>query len=804
MYSTELNDRPTATVTLEGRAPLLGYAARDRADLLNAMRFFTHTWGGNMAVLLPCPTNDDELTAFKLALERADPDVLLIGGETLAEIDPQIGAGLQDLAQPLYAISPDQMRQHETVMRFRLRSAGELAHPASVLSSERPDGTRNSNVRLCRAEGAFAETLRLVAGETSATYSDWLVEAHSAQWLRAPVDLSELVNIEFVLRGKLTLRDLAGYRTHANATSSVDSAFLSPLSGMLESEESVHLFLDDGTDLSVPMAHWNSSRASRALKLLLPLDAFTRDPRGVLDAVRASTSINDVLCVAHVSRERAEKLHASIVAVVDGKPVRVIYGDGFVYHVSRIRGAYGTPQSATLAIGAKRTLRFVAPPPVHAAADVAFAFDAEISIEGTKLSLPRTRISSLLLGNELWRLDRWARNEGGVGNGWLTGSAVRARPEGAAGVTKLGGEVTLHLHTAEDVIRYHLHPRGIQLRQNPNTRFALGVQRRFGGLSDTLALVRDGGSLLMKALRSEEPPPGFKRSAIVQRLQSDFGLTADKAKGTVASLDRLAGAGLVRRGLWLRCSECDLEDWYSVDELREWMECSGCGVRFQLSTSGRGTDWVYRPNELAQRFLDAGGHAVLTTAAMLDQLGGGHLIQLGGCLHRGDADAPFAEADVLDISESGLWLVECKDYDDLTVAKYLGQVAASVDRLLSAAKEVGAVVVLLGITSRNSDQRLFELVQQRVATARTDQIGVHLFLNEGLHPDGEMNPVDMRGLSRNQLSLRPALAQMEIVGAFPSGTAFGGWSVAPSTRIDALDKSLREIPSQRAPTEDAG
>jgi hypothetical protein len=801
MSSTEPNDQPAASVTLEGRAPLLAYAARDRADLHNAMRFFTHAWGGNMAVLLPAPTNNDQLMAFKLAVERADPDVLLIDGATFAQIGLEVSAELQALAQPLYVISADQMKQHETGMPFRLRSAGELVHPATVISSKRPDGTPNSNLRLCRVEGAFAETLRIVAGETSATYADWLVNAHSAQWLRAPIDLGELINLQFLLRDKFTLRDLAGYSTRASAAASSDSAFFSPLNGILESQESVHLFLDDGADLSVPMAYWNSSRASRALKLLLPLEAFARDPRAVLDAVRASTSINDILCIASVSRERAETLHASITQAADGKPVRVIHGEGFVYHVSRIRGTYGTPQSATFAVGGKRTLRFAPPPPAHAVADLAFAFDAEISIEGVKLSLPRTKISSILLGNELWRVDRWARNENGIGNGWLAGSAVRAKPDGVAGLTKLGSEVALHLHVAEDVIRFHLHPRGIQLRQNPNTRFALGVQRRFGGLPNTLALVRGGGSLLMKALRSKTPPPGFKRSAIVQRLRSEFGLTTDKAKDTVASLDKLAGAGLVRRGLWLRCPECDLEDWYSVDDLREWMECIGCGVRFQLSTSGRGTDWVYRPNELAQRFLDAGGHAVLTTAAMLDQLAGGHLIQLGGCLHRGEDDAPFAEADVLDISESGLWLVECKDYDDLTVEKYLEQVATSADRLLAAAKEVGAVVALLGITSRKWDDRLFQLVQERAATASANQIGVHLFLNEALHPAGATSAVEMRGRARNQFSTRPELTQMEIVGALPSGTAFGGWSAAPSPRIDELDKLLREVPSQRVAVE---
>jgi hypothetical protein len=77
---------------------------------------------------------------------------------------------------------------------------------------------------------------------------------------------------------------------------------------------------------------------------------------------------------------------------------------------------------------------------------------------------------------------------------------------------------------------------------------------------------------------------------------------------TLAALEPLVDLGLVRRGLDLRCPECNYRTVFGLGELDERLVCHACGREFPLPTRGPGGreehSFVYRLDGLAARAMD--------------------------------------------------------------------------------------------------------------------------------------------------------------------------------------------------------
>jgi hypothetical protein len=122
----------------------------------------------------------------------------------------------------------------------------------------------------------------------------------------------------------------------------------------------------------------------------------------------------------------------------------------------------------------------------------------------------------------------------------------------------------------------------------------------------------------------------------------------------------LASSAAFIRGYALQCPHCDLEAWYALDNIAEWIQCEGCRQLFQLPLE---LDFAYRPNRLLMEALKSGALSILLT------------------LHHWLQDSPvtiwqsnievrqemlMTDIDLLVQREDGLFMAECKDnFDDL-------------------------------------------------------------------------------------------------------------------------------------------
>jgi hypothetical protein len=122
----------------------------------------------------------------------------------------------------------------------------------------------------------------------------------------------------------------------------------------------------------------------------------------------------------------------------------------------------------------------------------------------------------------------------------------------------------------------------------------------------------------------------------------------------------LASSGAFIRGYGLQCPHCDLDTWYALDSVAEWVTCEGCRQLFQLPLE---LDFAFRPNRLLMEALKSGALTILLT------------------LHHWLQDSPVTiwqsnievrqemlvtDIDLLVQREDGLFMAECKDnFDDL-------------------------------------------------------------------------------------------------------------------------------------------
>lgn len=740
------------------------------------------------------------MPAFRECMVRIAPDIVfhLFDGTMPSEVE----GALHYFPCELVRLRGSGLAEQLSGGGMRL-AAGRLAHAVLPLIHQRPDGTNTSMLRVIRNDGPYAALLPVIEGLPQPDLLHFFMEHHSATWLRAPATFEELVRLQVVAAARWTPLTITVFGTRQTRTFSLGGDLLGPIGPNAFSAPNMwHVFLDDDS-VSIRCAFWNAGRSGGERKLLIPLDAAISDPEVLFAAIKSVSELTpDVTFISSCSRDEAAQRLERLRHCPSGEglSMRLVHGE-FEYHVGHVSAAYGTSASASLRTDNEGALRFSPPVPEFAERDLLFGFDSEITLaQGNKLSLPPTRRMALALSNEAWRLDRWTSNDQGLRQIWLrAGLPVRPYSDGITGLATSENECVAYVHSAEVFLKQHLLDRNIELRPNQYTRYARGVERRFGGMDATLRLIRAGGSLIMKLLDEHRAAsPGLKEQQLRELLATRFDGSRERAGEIMhAAFLPLVGAGLVRRGLRLECPHCDLTDWHSVDALAEWVECTGCAERFQLS--GRTADWVYRSNELVRRFLHEGGHGVLTTASVLDALVGGHFLQLGGDFRSVGESTTFAEVDLLSLSVEGLWIAECKDYADLTVSQHVSEIEASLQSAIRTAGSVGATVIILGVTCEQSNQELFAMVQRAAVSLEPVQIAVHLVLNGDLHEDGEPEPNAAQFVSRSRLCYRTSLPAPAFVGSAVTSIGFGlsKPEVRP-TIVDAWESELSE-PSSKPP-----
>lgn len=769
-------DSRSLTLKISSRAVRILYVVESREDVLRAIRFYTHIWGGAANAILPLPRDEEERELFRQAVTLHDPDFFLASTDEAARRAVEV---LGPLPYSWAVLTDEQLTELiEGPNEFHIWG-GTIPHITRLLQHLHPNGLTDSNIRVVEPDSGFDFELALHFGLPGNAYRTGLLKGLGGKLLRAPSGIEEFIKAVLIAGDRRNPASLTIDRTSVRYSENLLANKERIPLGVFRAGSEQSLFLDDGQDVHTPAAFWNARRVITGTmnKYLLPRQAFLSELRTCLALLRTDRPLAEIVVFTSASRDEATEIRTGIETALADEGVQLpvaVYYRGYGFAMKQGGAYWGPTETLSRSVNADGSVRFRPSAPDWLAQGSVFGYDATVELAtGARLSLPQSHLTSALLLNDIERLRRAEANEQGSGALWLrNGPILRARRGGIAGFANPGKELRFHLHEEEFLIGRVLKERGFRVEANRHTRYARGFIRRFGGIQKTLRLVRAGGAHILGALdqhRAEQA--GLCRQQIDAGVERQSPRDAQESRAIVEEyLPRLLAAGLVRRGVALHCPHCDLKDWYAVDTLREFMECTGCAEPFQLR--GGGLRYSFVANELARRLIHEGGHAVLQAASVLRRIEGPGAMQFGGNLFRDGERRNFAEVDLLLLSGDAFAVAECKAWDSRGGDR-LAAVEQSLRRTVNVAPELGATVVFLGVVTNEPPAELFTMVQSLAAEAESKKIAVHLILNDQLHVSGEENATDTIALGLSDLLLEAAPEAGEIsVGSLASSLSF--------------------------------
>ncbi|MBD2743861.1 hypothetical protein [Coleofasciculus sp. FACHB-1120] len=779
----QLHEREV-TLKLNSRPLRLVYLVRNREDLINAVTLYTHVWGGAANPVLPIPENETEVDTFKLVLQWIDPDYIFVPREGISSDVDKVLEELPALKRP---ISNQEIQRHINGSNsdLLLLSNGTLSHMGFILPYIYPNLLNESGIRLIKPSGSFSFEIALQTGVSTQFYQDYLVGHLAAKVFSTPHTVEELIKVSL-----LTARlQSPVWLTMQRTTRRCDS--LNHYIMETNDEETLCLFLDDGKDIGIATAFWNCRWLFPHNKLFLPREAFLKDIESHVSLiVEFMHSIRALFVTTPIAREDALTLcnilkHAFAAA---GREilVKVTYRD---FHFDAIPGttSSGETLNFTRLITPDDSVRFEPPVPIgHEKTEFTFGYNAEVKlVSGRQLSMPSTQASSVLLTNELWRIEFAESNKDNLGELWLRQDlTVRAAAKGVTGTALSGRECRFYIHLDNIVITRQLKDAGFEVRPNKHTRYAQGCIKRFGGFNNVINLINKQGADIIAALVTHKAEQGgLYRENLKSFLNKQRGLSQKEADNVLTQkLPLLLENGLVRRGYSLCCPTCNLTDWYSLEEVREFIACRGCAENFQLPLHG--LQFTYKPNELAARLVKEGGLAVLMTAALFNQIPRSGFIQFGGELLRLGEKTNFAEVDLFWLTGNAFIIAECKSYNNID-QQGIVEITDSLEKTLNVATLVDAQVVVLGVVTNSSNlSELFAVVADAAQKSKERGIGVHLALNGKLHLWGSVDGIEPWKVRLEELQVDSSPPEEEwSVGESPKSYGFGGL-------IESFDKNV--------------
>jgi len=733
---------------LQPRPLRLTYLVNTQSELVDAVTLYTHIWGGFANTIFPVPSAPEELSLLKVALNKFNPDYIFLPEDTLstavAEVLQQfpaakrklLSATIQDIANlsghiPILTI--------ETLNRSSHR---DFPHIFKILNSVYRNPLTENNICLIEASDSFNFELLLQYGNPCALYQQYLRNHLNARSISSPFEIESLVKTHLVAAAKF----------HSPISLTKIEIKNTSLSFVEDGETRRHqkvcnLFLWEEGNISIASSFWNCRRLDIGYsnKFILPKQKFLDDlSQSAQLLADIFPSMNELLITASLTKNDASYLANELQNIFNHINkvifIKVFYQDfafnfysGGIYH--------SKPINTTKLVSLDKSIRFEAITPTgHENTSFVFGYDAEIEgASGGKLSLPTTQSSAVLLSNPIKSVEYSEDSSNSWSRDWniLKTQPVRAAARGITGLAVTGEECRIYLPEGKDVLARWLKEAGFKFQLNDHTRYAQGFTKRFGGFEKTANLVYAGGTKIFVALSSvRAKQSGFLYQQISGFLEKQFNLSSQDAQNIVKqNLPPLLEAGLVYRGYPLRCPTCGLEDWYKLDSVKEFVECSGCAESFQLSSLDK-ISFTYKPNELAARFLNSGGHAVLMTAIFLNQIMSySGLIEFGGDLIRLDEKDKPREIDLFALTGDFLLLAECKSRPEINES-VADEIIQHLKRVVEAAALVKAEVVILGIAAGSVTCDLHALVSNIALSADERGIGVHLLLNDRFYLGG--------------------------------------------------------------------
>ena len=245
----------------------------------------------------------------------------------------------------------------------------------------------------------------------------------------------------------------------------------------------------------------------------------------------------------------------------------------------------------------------------------------------------------------------------GMKEKWLfqanRGSSIRiARGDIAVLSDKEMGYSSIELPTDDQLITKVLENASYKVRPDASGRYCQGMVRLAGGLSE-LAFLQDVNIQGLLHLMSKGK--GFDYAKILNTVKP--GKDPVYRNKLLELLFSLADKRILLRGYQLRCPNCDLDTWYSVESIDEHVQCQGCRSIMQLPV-----DWpfAFRLNQLfINGIKDTEAITVLLTLLILHNTSDKDLIwQSGYKVLRANTET---DLDLIAMCDGVLVFAECKD-----------------------------------------------------------------------------------------------------------------------------------------------
>jgi len=365
----QLHEREV-TLKLESRPLRLVYLIRSREDLINAVTLYTHVWGGATNAILPIPENDVEVDTLKLVLKSLNPDYIFIPEEGTPLNVVQV---LEQFPVPQFSISCEGVNRliNELIPCLRTGSLStgfhnrRIPHIGLILANLHPTPLTDSDICLIEPGSSFDFELALQGGVLTQFYQKYLREHLDASVLPSPQTAEQLIKVSLLL---------ARYTNPASLTLLEVNRWEFPVdfySSSMDDENTLYLFLNDGKDIGVATAFWNSRRLSlRHNKLFLPREVFLSNIE-LYSAliVEVMPSIHALFVTTPLDEENALALGDSLkkvfAAVGRNILVEVIYRN-FCFNFIKGAAYCGQPITTTQVVASDGSIRFSpSVPPRH-------------------------------------------------------------------------------------------------------------------------------------------------------------------------------------------------------------------------------------------------------------------------------------------------------------------------------------------------------------------------------------------------------------------------------------------------------
>ncbi|MBE9019048.1 hypothetical protein IQ272_23450 [Chroococcidiopsidales cyanobacterium LEGE 13417] len=738
-----LQDEKFVTLYLRSRPLRLAYLVTCLDDLKDAVNLYSHTWGGAANALLPVTDDEEKTQQLRNSLTKFDPDYILsTAGKCIPSTVKYI---LDSYPARHYSI------QQECIYEFVNNEESIDLHIGNLSSSHRVKmphivpvlnslySGRVSDIGIHIVESPSSEfdlELSLQAGIISQSYRKNLIQYLGAKVLKNPQNAESFFQISLGLSTSLNPALLTLQNTKKQYKGDLFN------SGWLNEPYALCLFLHEKENLDIATSFWNIRWFLPLNKLLIPKQAFVEKIEYFAELfLLIMPSIEAVYIAVHMLEKHEAEILCSnvknVVSRVAGREIKVwLSYKNFYSEIRKVSIYTGSQKISSQRLHSDGSVRFL--PEIPSGLEMeefAFGYDAELHSEaGKRLLFPKSSAITTLLSNSLDRIEYYDKEKIG-----FPSLSLRSTDIGIAGIATTGRECRLYIHPDSAIISKHLKSSvEIEIKANRYTRYAEGFIKILGGIEKIYSLIYKGGIETLLALCSKNSAQsGQDTASLANFIRDRVQIEHKKALFIInTQLPELLKSGLVRRGISLKCPTCDLETWYPISLLDEFIKCQGCFEKFQLENLKK-HEYSYMPNELSRRLIDNGGIAVLATASLFLTSYPPSFIQFGGDLFEPSQPNNFAEIDLIAIAGEICAIAECKYFPKLDSEEQVTKALSSSDgleRAIKVAERIGAKIVLLGVSTNleASDHNIVESLKKGVAglreNAQAKGIGVDLWL----------------------------------------------------------------------------